>query len=514
MIQRFLLIAIIFHAHFVFAQEAPRIILPSYPQWSQLREGLTVTFDLKVVGKNCEKFRFSIPQGKLEGMAFDSLGRFTWTPSYDLVDRLDSYKFHQVIFEAKCEPTNETLSEKVELRIQHINRKPIIRELKPFYVQFNTSNIYKIDKDFAFDEDNDPIVFIPSIETLPEGMKLNSDGSITWSPSFAQFRKLKEKPLYIDFFIEDQPHKQQSKGKLKIETTQMDLPPLITVVPKENVVRARENQTINLRFYLSDPNGDDDIQVFDFLADNPAIPKNTLIRNTPNQYEFIWQPNYDFVKDPQDSASVNINFFVLDKTQKREVKSIKFIIKNTINEAETDQKNYTLYRGTLQRGWELLEQLKEKEEELKKSYNKAKKGKKNRSVLNAGLGATTGLSSVITQKSENQRIISTIGGTTVLTIGTLEATEVVGRSMKDLIDRLNYVIEKKNEIQTKGDIFSRDFSLKATRRNPDFLRKVDDFMSSMNLKGLVALELDATWEPTLKATDANLKKTFKDFNAE
>ena len=44
-----------------------------------------------------------------------------------------------------------------------------------------------------------------------------------------------------------------------------------------------------------------------------------------------------------------------------------------------------------------------------------------------------------------------------MTIGTLEATEVIGSSMKDIMDRLNYIVEKKNEIQTKGDIFSRDF---------------------------------------------------------
>jgi hypothetical protein len=89
---------------------------------------------------------------------------------------------------------------------------------------------------------------------------------------------------------------------------------------------------------------------------------------------------------------------------------------------------------------------------------------------------------------------------------------VIGRSMKDLIDRLNYVIEKKNEIQTKGDIFARDYSLKSTRRSADFLRKTDDFMASMSLKGLVVLDLDASWEPKSKATDGNIKKTFKDFN--
>jgi hypothetical protein len=506
---------------YTFAQETPKIILPSGKEWTQLKEGTEVSFALKIEGENCNRFKFSIPQGKLEGMAFDSLGRFTWTPSYSLVDRLDSYKFHQVIFEAKCDSTNETLSSKVEFRIQHINRSPTIRDLKPFYVQYNTNNVYKIDRDFVFDEDNDPIVIIPSFESMPEGMKMTSQGEISWSPSLTQFKKLKEKSMegsfmYLEFYVEDQPSKTQSKGRLKIEATQIDLPPEIVVVPRDNVFRLKENQTVNIRFYLSDPNGDDDIQVFDFLTDNQQITKNTLIKNTPNQYEFTWQPNYDFVKDPLDSVAFTIDFFVLDKTKKRDVKSIRFVVKNAINEAESDLKLYNLYRGTLLRGWELLEQMKEKENELKKSYTRAKKGKKNRSIVNASLGASTSLSSVFVPKTkpDQQRLISTLGGTTVLTIGTLEATEVIGRSMKDLIDRLNYIVEKKNELQNKGDIFSRDFALKSSRRNADFIRKVDDFMNAMSLKGLVVLDLDAAWEPKNKPTDANIKKVFKDFSAE
>ena len=110
-----------------------------------------------------------------------------------------------------------------------------------------------------------------------------------------------------------------------------------------------------------------------------------------------------------------------------------------------------------------------------------------------------------------QKTISAVGGTTTLTISTLEATEVIGKSMKDVIERLNYVIEKKNEIQTKGDIFARDYSLKAARRGPDFIKKVDEFNNTMNLKGMVALELNAAWESKKKPTESNIKKTFKDF---
>jgi hypothetical protein len=136
-------------------------------------------------------------------------------------------------------------------------------------------------------------------------------------------------------------------------------------------------------------------------------------------------------------------------------------------------------------------------------------------MITAGLGATTGLSPVLAKTDLDLRTaISTIGGTSTLTIGTLEATEVIGRSMKDLIERLNYVIEKKNDIQTKGDVFARDFSLKSSRRQGDFIKRIDDLMANMSLKGLVILELDANWESKKKPTDGNIKKTFKDFSSE
>jgi hypothetical protein len=338
---------------------------------------------------------------------------------------------------------------------------------------------------------------------------------MTWNPSFTQFKSLKESPKYIRFYVQDQPYKMQTEGRVKLVATQLDLPPAITIVPKNRKIEVRENETVNIRFYLSDPNGDDDIETFEYLTNQKTLPENLLIRNTPNQYEFTWMPGYDFVKDPLDSLSFYVDFFVLDKTQKREVIRVDLKVNNTLNREEEDAKQFDLYRGTMLRAWELMEQLKEKEDELKSAYNRAKKGKKQRSVLNAGLGAVTGLSSVISQKNNDlQRRISTIGGTTVLTIGTLEATEVIGRSTKDLIDRLNYIIEKRNDIQTRGDIFARDYSLKSARRNDKFTRDMDDFMKLMQLKGLVALELDASWSPKVKSTDKAIKRTFKDYTNE
>lgn len=477
-----------------------------------VKEGDTLSFHIRLYPDSLRKnYHFAIQQGKVVGMDLDSTGNFSWRPAYHLVDRLEKEKIFQIIVEAKDDQENKVTTN-VDFKVLHTNRPPVLNNLKSFYVQYNHNNVYKITDDLAYDEDNDPIVFVPNLETLPEGMNMSTQGEITWAPSLNQFKQIKDNPRYIEFQVQDQPAKAAVKGSLRLEVTQMDLPPQITMVPKADKIRLRENEKVNLRFYLSDPNGDEDIDVFDFVTNAHDFPKNTLVKNSNNQYEFTWSPGYDFVQDPADTLAFYIDFFALDKTQNREVRRVNFVVKNTVNEVELDKKNYALYYGVLINAWELLEQLKEKEESLKRDYQRARKGKKNRSVVNASLGATTGLSSVIANGNMNtQKTIAAVGGTTTLTISTLEATEVIGKSMKDVIERLNYVIEKKNEIQTKGDIFARDYSLKAARRSPDFIKKVDEFNNTMNLKGMVALELNAAWESKKKPTESNIKKTFKDF---
>lgn len=298
----------------------------------------------------------------------------------------------------------------------------------------------------------------------------------------------------------------------------MDLEPDFKVIPQNQVIKSKENNRINLKFTLSDPNGDDDITTFGFVSENKNVPASALVKNAQTSYEFIWEPGYEFVKDPFDSLAFNITFYVLDKAQNKKERTLRFIIENTVNESERDAYVYGLYRGGLITAWSLLEQMKEKEGELKRSYSRAKKGKRSRSLINASLGATTGLAPVISPNNVNNRgYITTLGGTTVATMGTLEATEVIGKSTNSLLDRFNYVMQKKNELQNKGDVFSREYAQKSARRSPDFVRKLDEFKSLMNLSGLVALELDANWENKKaagyddKKIDAALKKTFKDF---
>ncbi|RRA98978.1 hypothetical protein EHT25_28775 [Larkinella rosea] len=506
------------------AQDAKplQIILPNQSDrqnanWNVVAEGQTIHVQIRAAGSKSDSLTYSIKQGQMEGMTLDSLGHFRWTPGFDIADRINTTKSIPLVFEIRNKQ-GETASQSVDLKVQHVNRPPIIGDLRPFYVRNKTQNVYKIDATAVRDEDNDPVVFIPIPDQMPEGSKLTAQGELTWHLSLNQFNQLRaNKAQYIEFWVEDQPAKSRTKGRLKVEVTQMDVPPEITLIPEDPRVRIKENATVNLKFYLGDPNGDDDITTFDFLSESQDVPKSALRKNTETNYEFIWKPGYEFVKDPYDSLTFQIVFFALDKGQNRAERKINFTVYNAINEDEKDRYYYAQYRQALVTAWNILEQLGEKEEELKRSYRRAKTGKRNRSVANAGLGAVTGVTPAVvannqnTKVQTNMRYVSAVGGTAVLTMGTLEATEVIGKSMKDLLDRFNYVMSKKSELQNKGEVFAREFALKATRRNQDFVRKLDDFRAAMSLSGLVALELDAAWQSKTEATDKALKRMFKDF---
>ncbi|MCE7043712.1 hypothetical protein [Dyadobacter sp. CY312] len=489
-----------------------QIIFPKEADWNILDEGKELNFHLQTKGGKGDSVRYNIVSGLAKDMKFDSLGHFVWTPAYDVADRINTTKFFPVVFEAQT-LGGETASREIIFKVNHVNRPPQVDELKPFYVQYKTQNLYQIDMNSVRDPDGDPVVFIPILDGgMPEGMKLTAGGEVIWELSTKQFNLLKEGARYMEFYVEDQPSKARTKGKLRLEITQMDLAPDFTIIPQNQVIRSAENNRINLRFSLSDPNGEDDISTFNFISENKNVPKEALVKNTPTSYEFIWEPGYDFVKDPFDTLAFNITFYVLDKSQNKKEKTVKFVIKNTVDESQRDAYVYGLYKGALVNAWGLLEQMREKEGELKRAYTRAKKGKRGRSLLNASLGVTTGLASVISPNDlTNRGYITTIGGTTVATVGTLEATEVIGKSTNGLLDRFNYVVQKKNELQNKGDVFAREYAQKSSRRSPDFIKKLDEFKSLMNLNGLVALELDANWENKRESNDAAIKKAFKDF---
>src|SRR5690606_21084684 len=198
----------------------------------------------------------------------------------------------------------------------------------------------------------------------------------------------------------------------------------------------------------------------------------------------------------------------------RENKVITVTVYETENLIEKERQLYSAYRSALSRATALLLQLEEKEKELKRDVKKARSGKRNRAIIDASLGAATGLSPVFLD-SQPQKYVSGLGGTTVMTLGTLEATEVIGRSSKELTERLNFVLEKKNELQMKGDIFARQYALSSSHLNPDLEEDLSTFLTTMNLKNLATHALEASWDNKNQApSDMNIKRFFNHFNAQ
>lgn len=492
-----------------------QLILPEKKDWNVVSEGNTLTFQLSAKGGKDKEYTFNMLKGSAEdvGIIFDEQGNFYWTPSFDLVDRLEETKSLEVIFEVN-NASGQSDRKQVNLMVYHTNRAPEIEELKTFYVQYNVQNVYQLSGTNAIeDPDHDPLVFKAVLAQMPQGMTLSGQGELSWKPSYGQYARLQKEPLMLDFIVEDQPYKAQTKGTLRIAVTQQDYPPSISMVPNEDEFSIREDEALNLKFYLSDPNGDQDISSFDFVAETNRIPKGSLIKNDMTQWEFIWSPGYDFFVEPGMKDTYEITFFVVDHTNQRSQRTISVTVEDAENLVEKDRLLYSQYRTGLVRIWSLMEQLKEKQKELQKDYKKAKKTKKHRSVTTASLGAITGLSPVVLgSDQESQRYVSGIGGTTSMTLGSLEASNVIGKDPSGVFEKLSYISQKLNDLETQGNVFAGKYALSTTRRNAEFNEDMKKLIVLISLKDVTSLELDASWENPKKPTDKNIQDTFKDFN--
>jgi hypothetical protein len=489
---------------------AQRLQISDSTRFNTLLEGVEFRFRI-------EHFEPVNPRYTLEGseglnMQLDSLGNFVWKPSYDLVDRLEKQKEISVMAQAEWSD-GRRVRRTLNFIVLHQNRPPLVEDLPIFYVRLSSVNRYQIPTEYVRDPDGDPLIFKSIQSQLPEGLSLSSLGLITWTPSRNQFNSLKNNPLTLEFVVQDQPDKAESRGKIKIAQTQLDLPPEILIVPGDSVITIKEDELVNLKIYVSDPNGDDNISNVGFVSSDHRIPSNSFVQGTSAQSEFTWSPGYYFVEESQKQKDTEILFFALDKSNNRVQKSVKVKVLDTENLEEKDKFLYIKYKSSLSLAKTMIDMLDENHEKLNKAYKQAKKGKKNRSIVNASLGATTGLAPVaFADNPSTYKTVSAIGGTTVLTMGTLEATEVIGKSKSDILEKMKINVEIRNQLQLEADNFARKYSLKSTRRNKDFDADRDKLLPIINNQKLVILELDAS-KPGIKEYDnKDLKKTFPDFS--
>ncbi|MFN7793026.1 MAG: putative Ig domain-containing protein, partial [Cyclobacteriaceae bacterium] len=154
----------------------------------------------------------------------------------------------------------------------HQNRPPIVDDLPTFYVKQSTQNQYQISDDYVTDIDGDPISYKPNVSQMPEGMHFSSQGLITWNPSRNQFIALKNNPLAVEFVAQDQPDKLETKARIRIAQTQLDLPPDLLLLPGDSVFTIKEDERLNIKIYASDPNGDENLTNFGFVASDSGVP--------------------------------------------------------------------------------------------------------------------------------------------------------------------------------------------------------------------------------------------------
>ncbi len=487
---------------------AQQLVFPDAPNWNSFSEGDELSFS--VLASDSIRPRYSLEGASGYNIQFDSVGHFSWRPPFDFVDRLEKQKEVILIFQAAW-PDNRRVRKQVAFTVHHKNRPPSVEDLPVFYVRQATLNTYTISSDYVYDLDGDPITFKSIQSQMPEGSNLTSQGQFTWTPSRSQFASLKNNPVIVEFIVQDQPDKAETRGKLKIAQTQQDLPAEMSIVPSDTIFSIKEDETLNLKIYISDPNGDETIRSSGFISSDKRIQASALNENTPTQLEFTWTPGYSFVDDAQQKLTVEIIFFVLDKSDNRTQRKIKIRVTDTENLIKKDANLFEKYKSNLSNAMLLINQLDALQKKLNDDYKIAKKGKKKRSIVNASLGAVTGFTPLVVNNPSQAKVISGVGGTTVLTFGTLEATEVIGRSKEGILEKIKIDIDIRNKVQAVGDDFARKYALKSARRGTEFDKDIEKLRATLNDQRLVLLELDAYSKNTDKADDKDIKKIFLDY---
>lgn len=487
---------------------AQKIVFPEGDRWRLPLEGSETSFRIFT---DTVPPKFTLEGSNGFGMQFDSAGNFSWKPSYDLVDRLEKLKDVSVIFQAEWK-NGKKVRQPVTFLVTHQNRAPVVEDLPTFYVKQGSPNRYQISSDYVSDPDEDPLTYKSLASALPEGASMSSLGLVTWSPSKNQFNAIKNAPLYIEFVVQD-PDKTETKGKIKVAQTQLDLPPELLIVPGDTIYKLKEDERVNIKLYVTDPNGDENVSNVSFVCNDDRVPKSSLKENSPVQAEFTWSPGYFFVEEAEKTRDVELIFFAIDKSANRVQKRVRIRVEDTENIDEKDKNQYQKYRATLITMRALIVQLDDNHDRLTKLYRKAKKGKKNRALVNAGLGATTGLSPVIFDPAQS-KVVSAIGGTTVLTMGTLEATEVIGKSKNDILEQQKINGDIRNQLQVEGDNFARKYALKSMRRTKEFEADREKLLPIINNPKLPLLELDASKPSSPNYSNKEIKATFTDFAEE
>ncbi|MBK7653076.1 MAG: hypothetical protein IPJ20_23335 [Flammeovirgaceae bacterium] len=238
-----------FMACVVIFSPAQQLFVSDSSGWNTLKEGDFLSF--KISSTDSISPRLTLQGADSLRMQLDSLGTFFWKPGFDLVSRLEKQKEISVILQAEWKD-GRRVTRPLNFIVYHQNRPPVVEDLPIFYVKQSSANSYKISEQYVNDPDGDPLVFKSLQSQLPEGVALSSQGLLTWTPSRNQFNALKNTPLMVEFIVQDQPEKAETRGKIKVAQTQLDLPPEILLIPGDTIITIKEDERVNFKIYVSD----------------------------------------------------------------------------------------------------------------------------------------------------------------------------------------------------------------------------------------------------------------------
>jgi hypothetical protein len=190
---------------------------------------------------------------------------------------------------------------------------------------------------------------------------------------------------------------------------------------------------------------------------------------------------------------------------------VRIVVNDTENVEEKDKLLYQKYFNSLAGAKILIDALDGNDDRIEKLYRRARKGKKNRTILTASLGAMTGLSPLVLPV-DPAKGVTVVGGTSVLTLNSLEAGSVIGRNANEYQNKVKTNRDLRSQLQLKGNFFARKYALKSARRSAEFEQDRDDLSRLVNSDALTTLELSA--DPVAPPAAKEIKKTFGDFGEE
>jgi hypothetical protein len=252
----------------------------------------------KTLGEN-EPLRFSLnvsdpdieDQGKLtvtasnlpEGAIFnpDSM-TFTWTPTYE-----QSGKYSDITFTI-TEPSGQSVTRKVAVTVNHVNRPPVLQQPEPVTADENTPitvNISGSDPDI---EDQASLTY--KADNLPEGATFEQQ-VLSWTPTYEQ-----SGTYTIHLSLSD--GKLQDKKDLQITVNHVNRPPALAAIEDKIV---DENQKLEFKITGSDPDQED---AGKWTITASQLPEGAQFDNTTSM--FSWTPTFE------QSGTYTVTFTITD----------------------------------------------------------------------------------------------------------------------------------------------------------------------------------------------------------